>query len=88
MGLNNIIPSINLDQIDGGTPTFEETVITAIDALSDYIGWLECFIEDVADRPETVAAYKEHIDWAQRVLEDVLGWEIDPFLGGTIKPGR
>lgn len=82
MGLNNIIPPINLDQLDGDAPTFEETIIGAIDALEDYIGWLWCFYED---HPEA-KAYKEHIDRAKRVLDDVLGWEIDPFLGGTIKP--
>ena len=74
---------INLDVIDGGDPPFEETVIAAVDALRSYIGWLKDFhTETYVNDP----AFKEYIDRAQRTLDDVLGWGIDPTLGGLIKP--
>ena len=48
-----------------------------------HIGWLKDFHTETYVNDPT---FKEYIDRAQRTLDDVLGWGIDPTLRGLIKP--
>jgi hypothetical protein len=87
MSSHNINPDIHPKYLHRDIPSFEETIITVVDALRDYRRWLENFEGEVAGagRPKLEATIKERIARADLCLHDVLKWEIDPWLGGLIE---
>jgi hypothetical protein len=80
-------PEFHPKHIHRDIPSFEQTIITAGDALRDYRRLLQNFEAELAGagQPKLEAAIKRLIAHTDPCLHDLLYWELDPWLGGLIE---